>query len=321
MPQLLAELDQVGHVARVETLRRRGVPDRVISAAVAAGVVSRPRPGWISSPHADRDQLRAIAVGGRIGCSSALRRYGVWSGVDDRLHLHVPRMASRLNPGAPPVETPAPGVWHPSVPERRRRAREVRLATDAAPRVHWALDASTRHALDWIVSPHTALADALRCMDAEHASAAIDSAIHEGVLAHRAVDAIIGALPRTMRALVDEFTGIPESGAESLFVRRLVARGFHVVSQVPLAGFGRYDGMIDGCVLFEVDGRGFHSGSTEFFSDRDRTLVAQTFGTPVVRPSARHVLEDWPTVLEAVTRTVEDAKVVRRSRGLDPVIG
>ena len=104
-------------------------------------------------------------------------------------------------------------------------------------------------------------------------------------------------------------------------MRRLAAHGFHVQTQVALAGFGRYDGMIDGCVLFEVDGRGFHSGSAEFFADRDRTLVAQVFGIPVVRPSARHVLEDWPTVLEAVTRTVEDAKVVRRSRRLPPVIG
>ncbi|TYL52671.1 hypothetical protein [Agromyces mariniharenae] len=187
--------------------------------------------------------------------------------------------------------------------------------------MHWAADRSERNALDWIVSPHTALADAVRCMDPEHASAAIDSAIHERVVTRRDVDVIIASLPATAARLVDGFTGHTESGPESLFVRRLVAHGFQVQAQVPLAGFGRYDGVIDGCVLFEVDGRAFHSGSGEFFADRDRTLVAQVFGIPVVRPSARHVLEDWPTVLEAVTRTVEDAKVVRRSRGLDPVIG
>jgi hypothetical protein len=97
--------------------------------------------------------------------------------------------------------------------------------------------------------------------------------------------------------------------------------GFHIEPQVDLAGFGRYDGIIDGCVLFEVDGRGFHSGSDEFFADRDRTLIGQVFGIPVVRPSARHVLEHWPMTLAAVARTVEDAKIVRRHRGLPPVFG
>lgn len=320
MPQLLTELARLGHVARVRTLRARGVSERVIRSAIAAGVVARPRHGWVASGAADQDQLRGIAVGGRLGCSSALRRYGVWAGDDLRLHLHVPRTASRLRAEAEPAWSGNVGVWHPSVLERMRGVPPPRLATDDPPRVHWARDRSGHLALDWIVSPHTALADALRCMAPEHASAAIDSVLHERVLTRREVDAVIAALPAPAAGLIDEFTGRTESGAESLFVRRLAAHGFHVVTQVPLGGFGRYDGMIDGCVLFEIDGRGFHSGSGEFFADRDRTLVAQVFGVPVVRPSARHVLEDWPVVLAAVTRTVEDAKLVRRGRGLPPVI-
>ena len=76
-------------------------------------------------------------------------------------------------------------MWHPSVVERMRGALPLRLATDDPPRVHWARDHSGRHAFDWIVSPQTALADALRCMEPEHASAAIDSALHEGVLTRR----------------------------------------------------------------------------------------------------------------------------------------
>ena len=107
---------------------------------------------------------------------------------------------------------------------------------------------------------------------------------------------------------------------ESLFVRRMSRAGFHVEPQVDLAGFGRYDGLIDGCVLFEIDGRGFHSGSAEFFNDRDRTLIGQAFGVPVVRPSARHVIEDWPTTFAAVARTVADAKIVRRDRRLPPLV-
>jgi hypothetical protein len=158
-------------------------------------------------------------------------------------------------------------------------------------------------------------------MDVEHAMAAIDSALHERIVTRGEVDAMLSAIPFSGGNLVDRFTGVPESGVESLFVRRMAGAGFEVESQVDLAGFGRYDGVIDGCVLFEVDGRGFHSGSDEFFADRDRTLVGQSFGIPVVRPSARHMLKAWPATLAAVTRTVEDAKIVRRHRGMPPMFG
>ena len=130
-----------------------------------------------------------------------------------------------------------------------------------------------------------------------------------------------GVAAERSAALVDGFTGRPESGVESLFVRRTAAAGFTVESQVDLAGFGRYDGVINGCVLFEIDGHAFHSGFDRFFADRDRTLVGQAFGVPVVRPSARHVLEDWPMVLAAVVRSVEDAELVRRARRLPPISG
>lgn len=320
MSDVVSELNQRGQVARVGTLRARGCSDAAIAAALASGAVVRPRRGWLASRHADRDQLRAIAIGGPIGCVSALRRFGVWSGTDDRLHLLVPRTASRLAPSTSALGGDVAGVWHPSVAERNCRSRGVRLASYAAPRIHWSREFAPNRALDWIVSPHAALAAAVRCLDAEHASAAIDSAIHERVLSRREVDAILASLPGTSSPLVDRFTGIPESGVESLFIRRMSRAGFEVRPQVDFAGFGRYDGLIDGCVLFEIDGRGFHSGAAEFFADRDRSLIGQALGVPVVRPSALHVLDDWPMTLAAVARTVADAKIVRRHRGLPPSI-
>jgi len=322
MLDILKELTALGEVARATTLRARGFREAELYAAVASGLVTRPRRGWVASPLADRDQLRAIAVGGRIGCLTALRRFGVWSGVDDRLHLHVPRTASRLAPLPEQVENENAneGVWHPSVPKWKRRSRAVRLALhNVPPRVHWMRELAPARALDWIDSPQTSLAAAVRCMDAEHAAAAIDSVLHERVLARREVEAVLATLPSASSGLVDRFTGGPESGAESIFVRRMSERGFHVEPQFNLAGFGRFDGLLDGCVLFEVDGRGFHSGATEFFRDRHRSLVGQAFGVPVVRPSARHVLEEWPVTFAAVSRVVQDAKIVRRHRGLPPV--
>lgn len=332
---ILDELRQLGEVGRVRTLHARGLTDAALRHALAAGIVTRPRHGWVASLRADTDQLRAIALGARIGCASALRRFGVWAGTDPSLHLHVPRTASRVRSKAATAPTGLPhaisrsspsnaaigtaGVWHPSVPVRKRSGRKVWLASDAAPRVHWAIDDAPRDALDWIVSPQAALASAVRCMEVEHAAAAIDSALHEGMLTRRQLDAVLASVPSSCASLVDEFTGVPESGVESVFVRRMSNAGFRVQPQVDLAGHGRYDGLLDDCVLFEVDGRGFHSGAAEFFADRDRSLVGQAFGIPVVRPSAKHVLDDWPTTFAAVTRTVADAKIVRRHRGLPPV--
>ncbi|MCD5347966.1 hypothetical protein [Agromyces sp. S2-1-8] len=321
MTALLTKLHLLGEIARVRTLRELGETDASLRVALRAGAVVRPRRGWIASPTADRDQLRAIAVGGRIGCVSALRRLGIWSGVDESLHIAVPRSTPRVD-RAPNVDDPGnSGVWHPVASERTRERGTVRLGRAGPVRLHYVRELDPGAGRDWVVSPKGALATALRCLPREHANAAIDSALHERVLTRRQIDDVLAALPGTCRDLVDEFTGIPESGVESLFVRRLARAGYLVEPQVGPAGLGRFDGLIDGCVLFEVDGREFHSGREEFYADRDRTLVSQSFGVPVVRPSAKHVLDDWPLVATTVERMVADAKVVLKARmtGIRPL--
>ncbi|RXZ44101.1 type IV toxin-antitoxin system AbiEi family antitoxin domain-containing protein [Agromyces binzhouensis] len=320
MPRLLDELSRLGHVARASTLIARGVDRRQISRAVAHGAVIRPRRDWIAAPSADREQLAAVATGAAIGCVSALRRLGVWAGEDDVLHLHAPPSAGHVQPASRSDRGGASMAWHPLAAHHRRRADGVRDAVAGAPRVHWAPDPAPERAFDWIVSPEAALARAVRCLPEEHARAAIDSVLHERVLTRLGVEAVLAGVATT-RVLVDEYTGRLESGVESLFVRRLVDAGHSVVPQVRFANLGRFDGLIDGMVLFEIDGRAHHSGPKEFHRDRDRTLVGQAFGVPVVRPSARHVLEDWPTVIAAVARAVADAALVRAARGLPPAFG
>jgi len=314
MSDLLTKLELMGEIARVRTLRRLGETDASLRAAIAGGEVVRPRRGWVASRKADHDQLRAIVAGGRIACVSALRHLGVWSGVDDALHLAVPRSTPRVEREPDVADPRTAGVWHPSASDRIRERGSVRLAGTAAVRLHYVAAPLPGVDRDWIVTPASALATAIRCLPGEHARAAIDSALHEHLVTRRELDRMLAALPARCAKLVDEFTGLPESGVESLFVRRLAGEGFRVEPQVALAGLGRFDGRIDGCVLFEVDGRGFHSSSDEFYRDRERTMVSQSFGVPVVRPSARHVLEDWPLVSATVARVVADAKAVLNAR-------
>ena len=320
MPDLLSTLARLGHVARERTLSAAGIGRVRIARAVEEGSVFRPRNGWIATSSADREQLTAVAMGAPIGCVSALRRLGVWAGDDDVLHLHAPASSGHVDPGAGAAAGRTERVWHPLAPSHRRASDGARSAVPGRPRVHWAADPAPGRAYDWVVSPEAALARAVRCLPEEHAPAAVDTMLHERVLPRSTVDAVLAGVA-TARTLVDEYTGRLESGAESLFVRRVVAAGFSVVPQVRFAGLGRFDGVIDGVVLFEVDGRGYHSGPDEFSRDRDRTLVGHAFGVPVLRPSARHVMEDWPTVLAAVSRAVADATFVRAARGLPPVLG
>ncbi|MDF0514441.1 hypothetical protein PX701_12480 [Agromyces sp. H3Y2-19a] len=319
MSLLAVTLSLLGEIARARTLRARGVSARDIRAALDAGAVTAPRTGWIASPLADRDQIRAVQVGGRIACVSALGRLGLWGGDDRRLHLQVPHSASRRSPWIEPTKREAAGVWQPKVPERRRERRFVLLAGSMEPRIHYRPDPAPADAFDWIVSPQAAIASALRCLDDENGRALLDSVLHERQLSARQLDALLARLPKSVSTLRDEFTGVPESGVESLFVRR-VARAGHVVRpQVDVAGYGRFDGCIDGCVLFEVDGEAFH-GNDRFFEDRDRTLVSQSYGRPVLRPTAKHVLDEWPLVASAVERVVDDAKALMRLRGLPPLV-
>ncbi|MDR5698212.1 hypothetical protein [Agromyces aerolatus] len=304
----------VGEVAHIDQLRRYGLPDLVWRDAVRAGRLRRLRRGWYASPAADRDQCHAVRVHARIGCVSALARFGVWSGETDSLHLQVARNAARLRPDTAPDRSDAAPVWHPKVPERRRR--ELRLSTRFSPVIHWRDDADPANSLDWLVSARSALAEGIRCLDREHAQAAVDSAIAERALGRREVERIVAGAPRSTGVRVDEFCNLLESGAESLFVRRLLQAGYTVHPQFELSRHGRFDGLIEGCVLYEIDGWAHHRSRESFYGDRDRTLVAQSFGVPVVRVTAQHVLRDWPTVASAVARTVADART-SRSRAVD----
>ncbi|QAY74772.1 hypothetical protein ET445_16955 [Agromyces protaetiae] len=308
-------LSRLGEVAQLSTLRRAGLSDAEIRELVRARHLIRLRRGWYCSSAADRDQRRAVTVHGVVGCSSALARLGVWSGVDRALHIHVPRNAARLGTAVGPLEGSDIPVFHPLTPDRLRRG--IRPSAPAsAPRVHWAEERDRAAALDWIVSPSTALAEASRCLDPLHAQAAVDSMIGERVMTAASVRRVLASLPSTHGLVVDELSGRIESGAESIFVRRLQAAGYQVEPQFRLPGHGRYDGLIEGCVLFDIDGWAFHSEREQFAADRDRTLVAQAFGMPLIRATATQVLDDWPTVRAAVDRVVGDARMLRGVRRL-----
>jgi hypothetical protein len=165
-----------GNVASRQTLLRAGIPATTIDVARRAGVLERLRRSMYALPEADIDQRRAVIAGGRIGCVSALRRAGVWGGLDAALHIHVPSSASRLHLSEITILGRSPEI---------RRTDDAFWAEPGEPRVHWQRDHRAAHpaasswADDWLADPMSALRQAVLCLDDEHAIAAIDSALRK----------------------------------------------------------------------------------------------------------------------------------------------
>ena len=74
--------------------------------AVSDGRLTRIRPGWFHDEYAHRDAVDAVRVGGILTATSCSPHHGMWTLGDERLHVLVPRNASRLSDrsiGARPV--------------------------------------------------------------------------------------------------------------------------------------------------------------------------------------------------------------------------
>lgn len=315
----------VGHLARRRTLLDLGVTPRDLAAGVRTGHLWRPRRGWYATGNADPDQLRAVAAGARIGCVSALRRWGVWSGPGDALHLHATPTASRLadgiriaHPAAPQAAAPLP---HPSIIDAYgHELGDIRSCDGNASVIHWG-EQRFGGRLDWIVSIGDALAQAVRCQDRENAVACIDSALATGAIDEREWARILSSLPHHLKpldALKDARAG---SGNETIARLRIRHAGFAVEPQFHLPGIGTADMLVERCVVVEVDSEHHHSGAAQRRRDRMRTLLSQVYGVPVIRIGPENLQDDeWPIVLAALERQVSDARVLaaarRASRGI-----
>lgn len=307
-----------GQAARRSTLFRQGISRFQIEDALASGFLERPIRGWYLTRAADSDQRRAIIAGARLGCVTALRRWGVWSGLANDLHLHFAPTSSRLRLDQAHVVLgmQQPVLPHPGVPPRRIvDLGEIWRCAPGIPVVHWLSNTSASGTLDWIVSPADALAQAIRCQDEEHAVACIDSALRHGVISIQEWGTIRRNLPERLRPLADRVDARAGSGNESIVRVRLRATGFTVEPQVHIPGVGDVDLIVDDLVALEVDSEKFHSSPEQRRIDRTRTLLALAYGMPSMRIGPEHLTaEGWPLALTAIARQVADARALRRLR-------
>ena len=304
-------VDRNGGIASRATLLRNGASPRSIERARQARLIVSERRGIYASATADLDQRRAVRLGGLIGCLSALRRSGVWAGLDTRLHVHVPAGSKRLR-----VDSVVAFGRDRSI----ARSDTNFLADAGVPRVHWQrpierIPLDTSHGTDdWIVSPLLALRQAVLCQEEEHAIASIDSALRKKFILDSQLDLLFDTLPRRLHGLRTELDPLADSGTESIFGVRMRRLGHVVELQRAVPGSSKFDALIDDVVAVDLDSRRWHSDEAQQTWDYDKTLQSFTWGRPAIRTLPHQLFDSWPETLQAIERAVHDAQELRRYR-------
>lgn len=285
---LAAIMTSLGGVAHIQDLLDRGYTRYQVAAMGRSGELIRARIGWYVSPTLEPDALRAIRVGGRLGCVSGARSHGLSVPVDRHLHVAVDDHATRLR-------------------SSRNGYRNVSAGQDPDVVWHWSGDLGDRGTERYRMSLIRCLDQVVRCVETEWAVGVIDSAVHQRRIDERGMD----ELRRTPagRRVLDLVDGRAESILESILRQRLEAASIHAIPQVALPPY-RVDFLIDGWLIVEADGA-YHGSEVQFASDRSRDSFFARSGKRVLRFTFRQIVDDWPGTLETIRAVLRQGATVQ----------
>lgn len=289
------DLQQLGYLARTSRLVTLGHTRRDLTTAVSQEWLCRPVRGWVATHEARRDAVIAVAHGGILTGPSALDSYGVWSGIDSRIHVllkgnatgHRSAIGSRLAAFAP-NRRPTSGT-----------VREWRSAIDPD------------NASGWRASLVDALASFAMTQPSDHFIAAVDSALFTRMLSPSRLELLRQALPRRLRQHLSQVDGRAEAGTESIARLGLSALSADCKIQVTV-GPHRLDILIDGWLNIEIDSEEWHGRDRLKNSQRDTWLVAR--GYWVLRFDYFEVMFEWAACIAAVRETLALGRSVASSR-------
>lgn len=278
--ELLACIRSLGGVAPTFRLLRMGWTGRALAAAVHRGTIVRVRQGWYASAFEPAGNLAAWRVGGRLTCVSGAAFFGLSTRSTGGIHVAVSPTASRLRD-----------------PSDMRR----RLTPQSGTVIHWR---PSRAGSAFVESPLTCLLDMCQCESPEFVVAAVDSALHAGLISRRVWLRVLADLPLKRRLQLADVDGRSESIIESLSRFRCRAVGLRVRIQVTLAPGLRVDLLIGDRLVVETDGREYHADPAAFERDRIRDARLTALGYRVLRFSYSQVMHNWPSVEAAIFAAV-----------------
>lgn len=276
------------HFVTRADLRAAGYTVARIRTEIALGLLERVIRGWYCRPGADRGAVRALRLGGRLSCVSALKLLGAWVPPDLGTHVGFPSHASgrRMRNGRASLPQDVVAHWHPKA-----------AATGSA----------------FAVTPLArCIEDLLVCQPPHIVVAVLDSLLHERLIQRNRLDALILAGPQRMRFIADHLHAASESGIESIVRFRLAVAGFTVDVQVLFREQYRLDLVIDGWLVLEIDGREAHTRRGAFTKDRVRAATIMRDGRMVLQFAYATVMHDWDFVLASVRDVMAQHAPVRR---------
>ena len=268
-----------------------GMSSRDVTAAVEDGALIRVRRGLYARPGTPDAVVRAVRIGGRLACVSVLQAAGVFVFEAPFPHVHLAHSASRQR---------SPGNARRPLTPLNRDGCEL----------HWRPLLDAGGGASHRVSALDAVIHAVLCQEPWLAVATLDSALYTGFLAPSQLDVVFDHLPRRLQYLRALIEPQCESGLESVFRLLLLELGVPFEVQVSISGVGRVDFVLDGRVVVETDGHGFHGGDA-IERDYDRDLVLASLGYVVIRVSYRQVFFAQGMVRAAILAAVRPTSASR----------
>jgi very-short-patch-repair endonuclease len=276
-------------IAPVEQLVRRGISARAVQRAAEQGSILRVRRGWYAVPEAHPQRVRAIRVGGALGCVSGAAYWGLWQPWNMKLHVAVPRTARHIK--HPDTGKPRPGD-------------DVVL--------HWTATAALASP-SGVLPLEECLAQVCMCQPAEIAFAIIESALRRGRIDAGVVTALAARVP-SRAALILGAGSLADSGTESTFAYRMRELGIELRSQVNIDGVGRVDFVIGDRLVIEIDSEAHHGSAGQRMRDLNRDAILAGLGFLCLRFDYRQVFTDWDTVVATVFAVIERGDHLDRRR-------
>ncbi|MDO5671602.1 MAG: hypothetical protein Q4G30_01920 [Actinomycetaceae bacterium] len=248
----------------------RQLDDKRLGELLAQGRLIRVAHGWYAQPTTPLAATRAVKLGGRLGCLSACKEYGLW--VPPHSDLHV-----LLIPGA---NTP-----HTSGVQFHRIAHPCMTAV-----------ASLEASITQVFHRH----------GAENGLVVLESAVNQRKLSLADANYILSTIPLPAKRGIKHFNPKAHSGSETrlrLFFQR---RNIPVEPQAPIAGVGHVDLLVGRSWILEADSALFHSSVKDVARDCERDLIARQQGYIPDRLSYQQIWVQWEQTirwLEAMVKT------------------
>lgn len=257
------DVHERGGVALASQILACGYTPHTVKKAVVAGLVTRPRRGWLALPNADPQLLFAVRHGVILSCITQAKRLGLWVLNHDRPHVAVPKRGRT-------VSVPD-GVVH------WRRA--------LVPRPPEMLADHIENVLDCVAS----------CQPHNTALAIWDSALQQGLTDYRALSTL--PLRGRANALLGECSPFADSGLETMFRTRLKWLRVRIHAQTWIHGH-LVDFLIGECLVVQIDGA-THTGPQRSKDIRHDAELLQ-LGYRVIRLSYAQVVHQWPETQDVI---------------------